>query len=241
MDHLPHGRACPALERQVTMTPDDLIAAFQSIDDPGMAIHWTRVGNAETVRVVPEANPTSPRRFRAIATDAATIFALRGAGDPVERWLRFVLDHAPDLAESRHAAGAALYAVEDPGGPNERRVALDALTIRDAAAASVHVIRRCRQLAAIPRSPAPNLDPSTTNRPTRRPKRSEGDKYRDEGVISGYLKDHPDATRDEVARATGIAGGTVSGSEAWKTHRRFRKDAQRMNRARGIGGERESD
>jgi hypothetical protein len=70
----------------------------------------------------------------------------------------------------------------------------------------------------------------------RRPKRTDGDVARDEGTIAGHLADHPEATRDQVAEATGIAKAHVSESIAWKERKKLRTHARNANRARGAGG-----
>lgn len=68
----------------------------------------------------------------------------------------------------------------------------------------------------------------------RRPKRTEADRVRDEGVILGHLKDHPDATRDQVAAATGISAAHVSASRAWKAETQRRKSRNAEARPSGA-------
>jgi hypothetical protein len=63
----------------------------------------------------------------------------------------------------------------------------------------------------------------------------------EERKIAAFLCEHPDATRDEVAKGTGIAAGIVSGSTAWRTRQASRKAARSMNRARGVGGSQDDD
>lgn len=65
----------------------------------------------------------------------------------------------------------------------------------------------------------------------KRPPRTLGDKLADEGRVYEYLLEHPDATRDEITHATGIANQHVSDTNAWKEHRRKRQGARRANRA----------
>jgi hypothetical protein len=55
--------------------------------------------------------------------------------------------------------------------------------------------------------------------------------------IARYLHMYPMALRDEVAKATRIAGGHVSGSIAWKTHKAKKQEASKKNKAKGYGGD----
>ena len=71
---------------------------------------------------------------------------------------------------------------------------------------------------------------SNESQPSRRAKRTEADKLRDEGQIAGYIAEHPDTTRDEIAQATGIACAHVSSSQAWKSHKAGKSEAARARR-----------
>lgn len=75
------------------------------------------------------AHPRSTRRFRALAADAAALFDPGGKGDPVELWLRLLFETMPALIERPEVVG------------------LRAELIPDAAAASVHAVRRLSALA----------------------------------------------------------------------------------------------
>lgn len=83
--------------------------------------------------------------------------------------------------------------------------------------------------------PNGGASPNEKGRPRRR-KRTGADKLRDEATIAEYLSRHPDASRDEVARETKIAGGHVSGSKVWLLRQAERNKARRAARARGVGG-----
>ena len=72
--------------------------------------------------------------------------------------------------------------------------------------------------------------------PRRRRKRTDADKARDEGKIAAHLAEHPDATRDEVAEASGIARAHVSASVAWKSHKAMKRAARKESRTRSVGG-----
>lgn len=74
------------------------------------------------------------------------------------------------------------------------------------------------------------------DKPGRRPKRTDADKICDSCNIAAHLVQHPDARRDEVATATGIAKGHVSNSIAWKEHTARQKEARNANRVRAAGG-----
>lgn len=131
------------------MNADDLIAEFKELADvdPETRIYRTRVGDAETVQLVPSYQKNAVQRFKALAADAATLFDLPGPSDPVTRWLRFVLDHAPELVEGckdtlGHSLGEALEHHDDG---TERRVPFIAQTLPNAASASALVVRRCRR------------------------------------------------------------------------------------------------
>jgi len=132
------------------MNADDLIAAFNELAhiDAETRIDRTKVGDAETVRLVPSWNKGAVRRFKALAADAAALFDPAGPGDPVTRWLRFVLDHAPELVEDRERGrGRSLgYVIEHHDDGTERRVRFIAETLPDAASASALVVRRCRTM-----------------------------------------------------------------------------------------------
>ncbi len=132
------------------MNADDLIAAFNELAhiDAETRIDRTKVGDAETVRLVPSWNKGTVRRFKALAADAAALFDPAGPGDPVTRWLRFVLDHAPELVEDRERGrGRSLgYVIEHHDDGTERRVRFIAETLPDAASASALVVRRCRTM-----------------------------------------------------------------------------------------------
>lgn len=67
----------------------------------------------------------------------------------------------------------------------------------------------------------------------RRQDRTEADKIRDEGVIAAYLIEHPDATRDSIAEATGISAAHVSASRAWKHRKADRKRSSAAQRPKG--------
>lgn len=131
------------------MNADDLIAEFKELADfdAETRIYRTRVGDAETVQLVPSYKKNAVQRFKALAADAATLFDLPGPSDPVTRWLRFVLDHAPELVEDckdtlGHSLGEALEPHDDG---TERRVPFIAQTLPNAASASALVVRRCRR------------------------------------------------------------------------------------------------
>ncbi len=132
------------------MNADDLIAAFNELADvdPDTRINRTRVGDAETVQLVPSYNKVAVQRFKALATDAAALFDPAGPGDPETRWLRFVLDHAPELVEDckdalGHSLGDAFERHDDGAG---RCVPFIAQALPNAASASALVVRRCRKL-----------------------------------------------------------------------------------------------
>lgn len=79
-------------------------------------------------------------------------------------------------------------------------------------------------------------DATLTPTRNRRPRRTELDKARDEIQIAAYLKDHPDAKRDEIAEALDIATAHVSYSKAWRAHKTQKKEASEAIRAQGAGG-----
>jgi hypothetical protein len=72
-----------------------------------------------------------------------------------------------------------------------------------------------------------------TRKPKRRPNLTDADKIRDAGAIAAHLIEHPDATRDQVAEATGICGTHVSQSKAWKAHAKRKEEARKANRPSG--------
>ncbi len=131
------------------MNADDLIAEFNELADvdPDTRINRTRVGDAERVQLVPSYNKGAVQRFKALATDAAALFDLPGLSDPVTRWLRFVLEHAPELVEDcKDALGHSLgHAIEHHDDGTESRVPFIAQTLPNAASASTLVVRRCRR------------------------------------------------------------------------------------------------
>lgn len=132
------------------MNADDLIAGFNELAgvDTEISIEWTQMGDGEMVRLVPSSNKGAVRRFNALAADAAALFDPAGADDPETRWLRFVLDHAPELVDDAlHGPVRSLgYAIEHHNDGTEKRVPFIAKTLPDAASASALVVRRCRNL-----------------------------------------------------------------------------------------------
>lgn len=80
-------------------------------------------------------------------------------------------------------------------------------------------------------------DPSSPPSAKRRPRRTTGQIVEDQGKIGGHLAEHPEATRDEIAAATGIASAHVSKSKVWRKTTDQRKEARKANATkRGIGG-----
>ena len=125
------------------MSPDDLIAAFEELaqTDPEMAIKRTAVGQREKVWLADYLSGQAARRFRALASDAAALFNSGGQGDAKTRWLRMVLDGAPELVERSYLGDAILG--------DDKRVPFDAVTIPNAASASALVVRRLRERATL--------------------------------------------------------------------------------------------
>ena len=122
------------------MLPDELITEFEALaaSDPDMRIGRSVFGDAETVDLVPGGrHPDSTRRFRAIATEAVAWIGLDDEGDAVERWLRFVFEHAPELVCDNRPPGSVQAAVL-------AGTVLIAESIPNAASASALVVRRRR-------------------------------------------------------------------------------------------------
>lgn len=72
----------------------------------------------------------------------------------------------------------------------------------------------------------------------KRPRRDTAQITADNDTIRQFLQKNPEATRDQVAKATGIAQGHVSESRAWKAHKKLQEQARQMEKAskHGIGG-----
>jgi len=132
------------------MNPDDLIAAFSELAavDDGIRINRNVAGDAEHIQVVSYWNKRGTlQRFKALAMDAADLFDPAGPGDLERRWLRFVIEHAPELVEDPERGNPVRslgYVILDAGEPTERRVPFTQQTLPDAASASALVVRRCR-------------------------------------------------------------------------------------------------
>lgn len=70
----------------------------------------------------------------------------------------------------------------------------------------------------------------------KRPRRTDADKRTDALRIADHLNLHPDAKRDQVAKALGIAPAHVSASVSWRQHAQEREAASAQNRVRAVGG-----
>tara|TARA_R110002072_G_scaffold42064_12_gene118125 strand:+ start:75046 stop:76521 length:1476 start_codon:yes stop_codon:yes gene_type:complete len=82
--------------------------------------------------------------------------------------------------------------------------------------------------------PVVELKPAKTK--SKRPRRSKADRVEDESKILKYLEENPNAKRDEIADATGIAKATVSASPSWMSRKTMESRARAAGRAQGVGG-----
>ena len=170
------------------MNADDLIAAFNELDDAETRIDRTKYGDVETVRLVPSWNVTAVRRFKALAADAAALFDPVGPANHLTRWLRFVLDHAPELVEDRYRGPGSLpYFSECNNDGTETCVPFIAQTLPNAASASALVVRRLRGHEARSDEPVSGL---TVTRAAR--------KMVSEGIVDGLTLKN---ARSRISRA----------------------------------------
>lgn len=98
------------------MSPDDLIASFDELarSEPNLRIE-RRVIDLETLRLTSCGNAKAARRFKALVADAAALVNAGGHGDAPTRWLRFVIDNAPELVEDAYAGAGG----EQPDLPRD--------------------------------------------------------------------------------------------------------------------------
>ena len=79
-------------------------------------------------------------------------------------------------------------------------------------------------------STAPIVEQIEAKPKKRNKRRSKSEKLQDEVKIASYLIENPDAIRDDLVTFTGLSGGTISESSAWKAHKELQKSVRREAR-----------
>ncbi len=107
-------------------------------------------------------------------------------------------------------------------------------SLRDIAA------RRLLLLDLVAEGVPPETEPERP--PAKHPSQvTEEDKLAKETRVAIHLRDHPETTRDDAARALRMGGGTLSNTNAWMVFAKARKQARAANRAMGRGGDADLD
>lgn len=129
--------------KQTTMSPDDLIDEFKELAqaDPDMRIDRKTVADVVTLRIAGHRSVQTRRKFKALASDAAALFAPDGEGNAETRWLEIVVGTVPELVEDANSPCSLGYATVEDG----RQIQFTSESVPNAASASVLAVRRLRE------------------------------------------------------------------------------------------------
>jgi len=197
----------------------ELLESFKKMEDDPFPVEITRVyggGVVDTVRVTGDIGERV-KLFKEHARDAVSLFELPTAGDKVDLWCRLMIEFVPDLVKTK---------VDLVTGEKPHIITREHIT--NAPAVAVILMRRLEPVNPKNKNDNPVKD---CTKQKRRPKRGEKQIRNDAVLVFSYLQEHPEATRDEVAKGTEIAGGTVSGLDVWKRHSLKKKEVRKANRA----------